>query len=136
MPCRVRASSMPASKPVDHRAEADAARGVRLGIEEDFGVDDIVRRRPVEIGGRQVAEIRLGPEHVGAAIIDVEKVLQVREIIGGAHLLDARERDFDAVALRQREHQFGLEAALDMHVQFGLGQAGDEGVEVGHAGKA
>ncbi len=80
MPCRASASSMPASRPRITVSNGDAAIGVRLRIEEDLGVDDVVGRRPVEIGGGEVAEIPLGPKHVGAAIIDVEEVLQVREL--------------------------------------------------------
>ena len=60
MPCRASASAMPASRPSHHRVEGDAAVGVGLRIEEDLGMDDIVRRRAVEIGGGEVAEIRLG----------------------------------------------------------------------------
>ena len=57
MPCLASASSMPASRPAHHRVEGDAAIGVGLRIEEDLGMDDIVRRGPVEIGDGEVAEI-------------------------------------------------------------------------------
>jgi hypothetical protein len=117
----------------DATVNGDAARRMRLRIEEDLSMDDIVRGRALEIGAGQVAEILLGAEHVGALIVDIEEILQVREAVGGAHRLHAVERNRDPVPFRQREHQLGLEAALDMHVQFGLGQAGDEGVEIGHA---
>jgi hypothetical protein len=62
---------------LDRGAEGDTAIGVRLGIEEDFGMDYAVRRGAIEIGEGEIAEIGFGAEHVGAGIIDVEKVLQV-----------------------------------------------------------
>ena len=123
-------------QPVHHHVEGYAAIGMGLRVEEDLGMDDVVSRDAVEIGGREILEILLGPQDVRALIIDIEKVLQVRETVGRAHRLDAVERDRHPVALGQREHQLGLEAALDMHVQFGLGQARDEGVEIGHVTEA
>ena len=112
-------------------SDRDPAIGVRLRIEEDLGMHHAVRRRAIEIGDREVAEIGLGLQHVRPGIIDVEEVLQVGEFVRRAHFLDRRERDRDVVALGQREHQFGLQAALDMQVKLRLGQAGDEGREIG-----
>ncbi|MNI33084.1 hypothetical protein D3C73_870120 [compost metagenome] len=117
---------------LDHHAEGHAPVGVGLGIEEDFGVAHIVGGGALEIGEGQVLEILSRQQHGGARVIDVEKVLQVGEVIGRAHGLDAVIGDGDAVAPGQLEHQLGLEAAFDVEVQFGLRQAGDEGVEVGH----
>src|SRR3546814_2310461 len=79
------------------------------------------------IGGGQVGEILFGMEDAHSLIIDVEKILEVREGIGGAHLLHRSEGDGDMVTLRELEHQFGFERTFDMKVQFGLGQARDEG---------
>ncbi len=114
----------------DH-GEGDASSGVGLGIEEDLGVDAPVRVQPAEIGQRQVLEVRLGPQHRGALVVDVEEVLQVGEGVGRPHRLHAVERQVQAVAPRQGEHQLGLEAALDVQVQLRLGQAAGEGFQ-GH----
>ena len=118
---------------LDHDGEGHAPVGVGLGVEEDLGVAHIVGGGALEIGEGQILEVLTGQQHGRARVIDVEEVLQVREVIGRAHGLDAVVGDGDAVALRQFEHQLGLETALDVQVQFRLGQAGDEGVE-GHGG--
>ncbi len=69
---------------------------------------------------------------LGAGIIDVEEILQVREIIGGAHFIDRSEGNRDLIAAGEFEHLLGFEAAFDMEMQLGLGQTGDEGVEIAH----
>ena len=132
MPCRASASSIPASSPRITVSKPMPRSVWVCGSKKISAWTTRVRRGAIEIGGAEVAEIRLGAQHAGALVIDVEKVLQVGEAVGAPHLLDACERNVDAVALRQLEHQLGLEAALDMHVQLGLGQAGDEAVEIGH----
>ncbi len=123
----------PRDQALDHDGEGHAPVGMGLGVEEDLGVADVVGGGALEIGEGQILEVLTGQQHGGARVIDVEEVLQVREVIGRAHGLDAVVGDGDAVALRQFEHQFGLERAFDVQVQFGLRQAGDEGVE-GHEG--
>ncbi|MCY1185502.1 hypothetical protein D9M73_262860 [compost metagenome] len=95
-------------------------------------MDDPVGGRTIEIGGGEIVEILLGAQHVRPGIINVEKVLQPREVIRGADLLNACERDRHPIALCEREHQFWLKTALDMQMEFGLGQAGDE-VGIGHS---
>jgi hypothetical protein len=99
-----------------------------LRVEEDFGMGDAVSRRAIEIGDCQVPEILGGNEDIGALIIDVEKVLQAREAVGGPDLLDRPEGDVDPVPPGKREHQLGLEAALDVDVQLGFRQSADEAV--------
>ena len=98
-----------------------------LRVEEDFDVAHRVGMRARQIGGGQVIKVLLAVEDGHALIIDVEEILEVREGVGGAHFLDAREGDRDGVALREFEHQLGFERTLDMEVEFGLGQTGDEG---------
>ncbi len=96
-------------------------------------MDHAIGRRTIEIGFGQILEILLGAQHVGAGIIDVEEILEARELVGGADLLDACKGDRHLVPFREREHQLGLEAAFDVEMEFGLGQAGDEVVQIGHA---
>ena len=117
-------------QPAHHRVERDAACGVRLRIEHDFGVNDAIGGGTVEIGGGKVAEILGLDQDVGALIVDIEEILQPGEAVRRAHLVDRREGDGDLVALGEREHQFGLQRPFDVEVQLRLGQAGDEGVEV------
>ena len=121
-----------AMQAVDHGGEGDAARGVALRIEEHFDMHEIVGARPLQIGPGQIVEILLRDQHRHALIIDVEEILQVRELIGPAQRLDRRIGQRNAVAARQREHQFRLEAALDVNVQFAFGQTRDQGLNHMH----
>src|SRR3546814_6855039 len=43
-------------QPVRNDGERDAAHRVRLWIEENFCMNDIIRRSPVKIGQRQIAK--------------------------------------------------------------------------------
>lgn len=45
-----RAVFEPATDAVDHQRERQAAPGVRLGVEEELGVADTLRRRAPEVG--------------------------------------------------------------------------------------
>jgi hypothetical protein len=59
--------------------------------------------RALEVGKRQVAEIVGVAQHRGAFIVDVEKRLQVAEVVRRAQRLDRRIAQPHAVLLRQRE---------------------------------
>ena len=80
-----------AVKAVDHGRECDAARRVALRIEEHLDMPHIVGMRALEIGPGEIVEILLGDQHRHALIVDVEKILQVRELIGAAQRLDRRD---------------------------------------------
>jgi len=101
---------------------------VRLRIEEDFGMHHAISMRPLEISERKIVEILLGPQHAGAGIINVEKVLKAGKAIGGTHLFNRGEGNVDPIATCKGEHLLGFEAALDMKMQLGLGEALDESV--------
>ena len=107
---------------------------MELGIEEHLGVPAAIGVEPGEIGEREILEILLGLEDVGALVADVEKVLEVGEGVGLADFLHRLERDGDLVAAAELEHLVGLERALDVEVEFGLGQAADEGGKISHQG--
>ena len=124
-----------AEQTLDGDAERQAAVGVGLGVEEDLGVAPAIGGEASEIGHAEVVEVLLGQQHLGALVVDIQEVLQVGEGVGGPDLLDALERQLDAVALGQLEHQLGLEAALDVQMQLGLGQAPDEIGEIGAHGR-
>jgi len=98
-----------------------------LRVEEDFGMANRIGMGPRQIGGGKIVEILLAMEHAHPLIINVEKILEVREGVGGAYVLDACEGDRDGVALREGKHQFGFERAFDMKVKLGLRQRGDKG---------
>ena len=119
----------------DDDFEGDTARGMPLGVEEDFDVAHRVGMGAGEVGGGEVVKVLLGVENTHPLIINVEEILKVREGVGGAHFFDIGEGNSDAVALRQLEHQFGFERTFDMEVELGLGQCGDERGAVGGRGE-
>src|SRR5581483_1478277 len=63
-----------------------------------------------------------------AGVVEVQKRLQVLELVCGTELLGRAPLQPDAVALRQLEQQLRLETALQVHVQVGLRQPADEGL--------
>ena len=122
----------PRKQALDRNREGQAAIGMRFGIEEDFRMHAGIGMQPREIGQGQLAEIILRLQHIRALIVDVEKILQVREGVGRPHLIDRPERDVDPVPPAQREHQFRLKRAFDVKVKFRLGNAANEGFGYGH----
>lgn len=110
-------------QPPEHRGKRDAPGRVGLGVEEDLGVDNAIRRGPLEVGQHQVVEVGPGAQHVGAGIIEVEERLQAVEGIGSPQRRLVGVGKHDAVAARQRKGQAGLQAALDVDVELGLRHA-------------
>src|SRR5450755_284651 len=121
-----------AMETIDHGGELDASGRVALRIEEHFDVHEIVRARPLQIAPGEIIEILFRDQHGHPLIIDVEKILQVRKLIGLAQRLDRRVGQRNAIAARQRKHQLGLEAALDVNVHLAFGQTRDQGVNHQH----
>ena len=119
---------------LDHGRECDASGGMSLRVEEHLDMPDIIGAGALKIGEGEIIEILLGDQNRHAAIIEIEKILQVAEPVGLPQRLDRGIRQLDAVAARQREHQLRLEAALDVNVQLAFGQALDQGVHIGHIG--
>ena len=67
-----------------HRVLEQDAAPVRLRVEEQLGVHDLVGRGAPEVGHRHVEEVFFLKQHAGAGVVDVEKALQVGERIGCA----------------------------------------------------
>ncbi len=78
-------------------------------------------------------EIVLIAQHRGAGVVQIEKGLQIAEIVSGAQSVHRRILERDAVFARQLEGQFRFERAFDMQMQFGLGNAADEVFDRVHA---
>ena len=97
-----------------------------LRIKEDFHMGHPLSGHLVEIGPGEIMEVTFLDQNRHAGVIEVEKVLQTIELIGGVNLLHRSVGKFDPVAPGQRQHHFGLKGSLDMQVEFGLGQAFDE----------
>jgi len=60
---------------------------VGLRVEEDLGVADLVGPAPLQIGPGHVVEILRLEQHLRAGVVDIEKGLQVTEVVGRAHLI-------------------------------------------------
>ncbi|GAA3353659.1 hypothetical protein GCM10020366_07730 [Saccharopolyspora gregorii] len=78
----------------------------------------------VQVGGGQVAEVGLGPQHGHVRVVDVQERLQIAEPVLRPQVGDRLVGELDAVAPRQVEDHLGFEGAFDVHVQFGLGRVG------------
>ncbi len=108
------------AQPRDHDLHRDAAIGVRLRIEEQLGVDDVVRVRACEVRHRERVEVAAIAEDGAARVIEIEERLEVVEVVGGADRLDRGVRQRHAVLAGEGEHHLGLERAFDMEVQLDL----------------
>ena len=121
----------PANAP-DHGVVGDAARGVRLGVEEYLGIEHVLGMRPGQVGGREIVEVLLGHQDAHALVVDFEERRQIVEVVAGPHLLDRSVRQLDAVAPGEIELQLRLERPFHVDVQLGLRHAFDEVPQVRH----
>src|SRR5436190_7803205 len=88
---------------LDDGRERDAATGVRLRIEKDLGVTDVIRGSAAQIRHRHVIEIALLAKDAGAFVVDVEKRLQIGELIRASQRIDGWIAELHAVSLRDLE---------------------------------
>ena len=66
-------------QPGQHGVERDAAIGMRLRIEEDLHMGDVLGGDFFKVGVGQVEEIQPGEQHGHSGIVQVEKILQRAE---------------------------------------------------------
>ncbi len=97
-----------------------------LRVEEDLDVHGSLRVGSVEIRPGQAVEVIRVPQHVGTRIVDVQKRLQIGELVGPPQILDGRVRQPHPVLGRQLKGELGLERALDMHVQLRFRQSSNK----------
>ncbi len=71
-----------------------------LGIEEDLGMLDTVGCRSVKIGLHQLVEVLSRLEDGGSLVVDVEKRLEIGELVSLLHVANRLERELEAIALR------------------------------------
>ena len=126
------ASSLRPVQPADDRLEADPAAGVRLRIEEDLGVYDVLGAGLAEVGHGQVVEVLLDQQHGHALVVPDQERRQVGEGVRGPHRLHGGIRQVDVVARGEVELELGLQGALDVQMQFGLWHAIDKGPDIAH----
>ena len=106
---------------VDYGRKRDAARGMGLRIEENFGMQDMVGFRALQIRPGHVEEILLSQQHAGAGVVDIEEGLQIRKRVSAPQFIHRRIFKCHTIAFSQRKNQFGLERTFDVNVQFCLG---------------
>ena len=82
---------------------------MRLRIEKDFDVTNVVTRRTLEIGPGQIVEILLGYQYLRTGVVNIQERLQVAKVISTTNVLDTGIRKLDAISLGQLHHQLGLQ---------------------------
>ncbi|KWV86725.1 hypothetical protein PFLmoz3_03809 [Pseudomonas fluorescens] len=107
---------------VEHHFERHATIGVGLRVEEGFGVNHVLGFAAQQVSPGQVVEVLGRAQHIGALVIQVEKLLQVVEGVGFAQGFDVVPWQRNLVALGQGEQQLRLQRAFQVQVQFSLGQ--------------
>ena len=110
--------------------ERDAARGMRLRIEEHLGMEDVLLAAAREIGRCEVEEVLRLDQHAAALVVEIEKRLEVGEVVGGGKIRRRAEVERHAVALGQREHHLGLERSFEMKMQLRLGHGPQKSVAI------
>ena len=108
-----------------------AALGVPLGVEHHLDVDDAVGCHPGQIRPGEVVEVLACEQYRHPRVVEVQELLEVVELVGGAGVLGRREGDHDAVAFGEFDHQFRLERTFDVHVELGFREFAGEGLECG-----
>src|SRR5438132_1587245 len=102
----------------DERPNGHAALGMRLRIEENLGVANVLLLGLFQVSPGKIIEVQLAKKHPAALVINVEKRLQIRELIGSLDLVRRFVWKVDAVPQSKFKHQLRLERALDMQVQL------------------
>ena len=97
-----------------------------LRVEEYFRMHDTVGDGARHIRRREIVKILLVEQDAHTRVVEIEKRLQVGEIIGRLQIAYRGIGQIDPVAPGDFEHQVGFQTAFDMQVQFGLRQAPDK----------
>ena len=121
---RIAAGAMQA---IDDGCSIESVAGMGLRIEKNFCVNDVVGCGPGQIGPCHVVKVLLGLEHRGTGVIDVQKTLQVVELVGGTQTGYIRIRQGHLVSPGQIENHFWFERTLNVHVKFGFGDGAQQG---------
>src|SRR5690606_1884851 len=91
--------------------EGNAAFSVCLRVEHDLGMDYAVGPSALNVGGGERVEVVFRDKYLCTRVVQVEKRLQVGELVGRPQRFDIRVGQGDAVAPGKLEHQFRLEGA-------------------------
>src|SRR3989339_1736800 len=97
-----------------------------LWIEENFGVKDILRMYFLQVCPRQIVKILFFNQHIGAAVINIQKLLKVVEIVGSIQLVQRTVLQLQVVPDGNFKHQFRFESSLDMQMKFRFWNFSDE----------
>ena len=103
---------------INYRFKRDAARGVRLQIEENFGVHYVVLLATQQVSPSEVEKVLLVDQNVGALVVNIEERLQIRKLVGRTHFIRGRKGNRNLVTLGEVEHQFRLQRPFNVQVKF------------------
>ena len=95
-------------EPAEDGLQRHPVAQVRLRVEEDLRPAHAGRRRPGQVGRREVVEVLVGPEHLQVRVVQVEEGLQVVELVAVAKLSGIRGRQGAAVAGREADEELGF----------------------------
>ncbi len=109
-----------------NRLKGDTSLSMGLGVEENFSMADILGGAAFQVGPGKVVEILLSLQHSRPRIVEIQRRLQVLELIGGSHRIYRGIGKGNIVTLSQREHQFRLKRSLNVNMQFSFGNIADE----------
>ena len=81
---------------------------MRLGVEEDLGVTDVVFRCSPDVGGREVVEIAGLAKDTSPFVVDIQERLEIYEVVSPAQFNYRVVPQVYLVARSQLEHQLRL----------------------------
>lgn len=108
--------------PPEGHLNGNAAGSVSLGVKKGFHMDHAIGGRSLQPGPGQVVEVLFSAQYIGTLVVEVQKGLEVAELVGPSQRFFAGPGQFDPVASGQLKHQLRLQGTLQMQVQLRLGQ--------------
>ena len=104
-----------------HGGDRNAACSMGLRVEKDFGVQHIVGNGPINIRAGQIIKILFSLQDSSTGVIQIQKRLQIGELVGGADCFHAVVWQRDLIAACQCKHHFRFQRTFDMQMQFSFG---------------
>lgn len=129
--CTLRHQQAQTVAPDDGRERHTSGR-VRLGVEEEFDVLDVLRVGTRQVVHGQVAEIMLGLEDAEVRVVDGQERRQVVKGVSRLRWVEGRQGwwEGEVVPLGELAGQAWCEAAFQVDVELALGHSVDECFDV------
>lgn len=107
---------------VNDDLERNAPIGVALWVEKNFGMNNIFDVTTLQIGPGQIEKILFCLQDIRRQIVEIQKRLQILEVVKCFELLRRFEGQGDAISRGHLHDHFWLEAAFDVQVELGFRQ--------------